>query len=75
MRYVIDSYAWLEYFMCTKLGQNAKLIIENTEEKITPFICLAEVYGKTLRVESQEIAERQRAFIKEKKVHLCIWMS
>lgn len=66
MRYVIDSYAWLEYFMGTKAGENAKAIIENFEEKITPTICLAEVYGKTLQVENQEVAEKQRTFIKEK---------
>jgi len=66
MRYVIDSYAWLEYFMGTKAGETAKAIIECSEEKITPTICLAEVYGKTLRVESQELAEKQRTFIKEK---------
>ncbi len=66
MKYVIDSYAWIEYFMGTKTGENAKAIIENSEEKITPCICLAEVYAKTLKVENQEIAEKQRAFIKEK---------
>jgi PIN domain nuclease of toxin-antitoxin system len=66
MKYVIDSYAWLEYFMGTKGGKKVKSIIEGTEEKITPSICLAEVYAKTLRAENQELAERQRAFIKEK---------
>lgn len=66
MRYVIDSYAWIEYFMGTKTGENVKTIIENSEEKITPSICLAEVYAKTLKVENQEIAEKQKAFIKEK---------
>jgi predicted nucleic acid-binding protein len=66
MKYVIDSYAWIEYFMGTELGGKAKPIIESSEEKITPTICLAEVYAKTLKVESQELAEKQRAFIKEK---------
>ena len=66
MRYVIDSYAWLEYFMGTKLGENAKAIIENSEEKMTPSICLAEVYAKALKVENQEVAEKQKAFIKER---------
>jgi predicted nucleic acid-binding protein len=66
MRYVIDSYAWIEYFMGTKTGETAKGIIECSEEKITPTICLAEVYGKTLKVENQELAEKQRTFIKEK---------
>lgn len=66
MRYVIDSYAWIEYFMGSKTGENARAILENSEEKITPSICLAEVYAKTLKVENQETAEKQRAFIKEK---------
>src|SRR3990172_12540978 len=53
MKYVIDSYAWIAYFM-------------GTEAKITPTICLAEIYAKTLKVENQELAETQRLFIKEK---------
>jgi predicted nucleic acid-binding protein len=48
--------------------QKAKPIIDSSEEKITPTICLAEVYAKTLKVESQELAEKQRVFIKEKSV-------
>lgn len=66
MKYVIDSYAWLEYFMGTETGQKTKIIIENSEEKITPTICLAEVYSKTLKVEGCELAEKQRSFIKER---------
>jgi predicted nucleic acid-binding protein len=66
MRYVIDSYAWIEYFMGTKAGEQVRPIVEGTDEKITPAIVLAEVYAKTLKAESQELAERQRAFIKEK---------
>ncbi len=68
MKYVIDSYAWIEYFMGTKNGEKVKSIIEGQDEKITPTICLAEIYSKTLRVENQELAEKQRAFIKEKSV-------
>ena len=66
MKYVIDSYAWIEYFMGTKTGEKVKPTIEGQEEKITPTICLAEIYAKTLRVENQELAEKQRIFIKEK---------
>ena len=66
MKYVIDSYAWIEYFMGTESGEKAKPIIESQDEKITPTICLAEVYAKTLKVESRELADKQRAFIKEK---------
>ena len=66
MKYVMDSYAWLAYFMGTEEGEKAKTIIESQEEKITPTICLAEVYAKTLKAEGIELAEKQRKFIKEK---------
>jgi len=66
MKYVIDSYAWLAYFMGTEAGEKAKPIIESSEEKITPTICVAEIYEKTLKVDGEELAEKQRAFIKEK---------
>ncbi|MBS7644419.1 MAG: type II toxin-antitoxin system VapC family toxin [Candidatus Bathyarchaeia archaeon] len=66
MRYIIDSYAWIEYFIGSRSGENARRIIEGFEEKLTPTICLAEVYAKTLKVEGRELAERQRAFIKER---------
>lgn len=65
MRYLIDSYAWIEYFMGTSAGEKVKSIIEGLEEKVTPTICLAEVYAKTVKVEGGEMAERQRSFIKE----------
>ena len=68
MKYIIDSYAWLAYFMGTVAGENAKAIIDGSEEKITPTICLAEVYGKTLIVEGKETAEKQRIYIKERSV-------
>jgi predicted nucleic acid-binding protein len=66
MKYVIDSYAWIEYFMGTKTGENTKPLIEGTDEKITPTICIAEIYTKTLKMENLELAEKQRIFIKEK---------
>jgi predicted nucleic acid-binding protein len=52
--------------MGTRMGETVKSLIENSEEKFTPTICMAEVYGKTLKVESQELAEKQRAYIKGK---------
>ena len=69
MKYVIDSYAWIEYFMGTKAGEKVKAIIENSDEKITPTICLAEVYAKTLKVENQELQKNKRTSSR-KKVHL-----
>ncbi len=65
MRYVIDSYAWLEYFMGTGKGEKAKAIIDSGEhEKLTPSICLAEVYAKVVKLEGEGGAEERRAFMK-----------
>jgi len=65
MRYIVDSYAWLEYFMGTVAGEKVKKIIDSSaDEKLTPTICVAEIYAKVLRVEGLERAELQRAFIK-----------
>jgi len=66
MKYIIDSYAWMEYFMGTEAGKKVKRIVEGLEEKVTPTICLAEVYAKTIKIESEELAEKQRVFIKER---------
>ena len=64
---MIDSYAWLEYFMGTAAGEKAKEIIDSVaDEKLTPTICMAEIYAKVLRVEGLERAELQRAFIKSR---------
>jgi len=70
MRYLIDSYAWIEYFMGTEAGEKVKPIVEGLEEKMTPTICLAEVYAKTVKVEGEEMAEKQRSFIKERSAIL-----
>jgi len=65
MRYIIDSYAWLEYFMGTSAGERVREIIDSTvHEKVTPSICVAEVYAKSLRVEDLEKAELRRSFMR-----------
>jgi PIN domain nuclease of toxin-antitoxin system len=66
MKYLIDSYAWMGYFMGTKAGEKVKPVIEGAEEKITPTICLAEIYAKTLQVEGEEMAENREHSLKRK---------
>jgi len=67
MRFIIDSYAWLEYFMGTESGRKVKQIIDSeADEKLTPSICLAEAYAKILKTEDEEKAELRRAFIKSR---------
>jgi PIN domain nuclease of toxin-antitoxin system len=67
MKYIIDSYAWLEYFMGSEAGRKVEEIIDNeADEKLTPSICLAETYAKILKTEDNEKAELRRAFIKSR---------
>jgi len=67
LRYIMDSYAWLEYFMGTEAGARVKEIVDSeADEKLTPSICLAEIYAKILRTEDEQKAELRRAFIKSR---------
>ena len=47
-RYVIDAYAWLEYFRASKSGEVAKKYIES-EDSATPTIVVSEISRKLLR--------------------------
>ncbi len=44
-KYIIDAYAWIEYFKASKYGENAKKYIEN-KVAATPTIVVAEVSRK-----------------------------
>jgi predicted nucleic acid-binding protein len=44
-KYVIDSYAWIEYFRASEYGKTAKEYIENAD-CITPTIVVSEVSRK-----------------------------
>ena len=67
MRYVIDSFAWLEYFMGSPRGKSAKEIIDSkADEKFTPTICVAEVYAKSLKSEGESMAETRRNFMRDR---------
>lgn len=48
--YVIDTFAWLEYFEGTALGERVRGVIEDPENRVmTPAPMLAEVRSKFLR--------------------------
>lgn len=47
-RYVIDAYAWIEYFRASKSGEVAKKYIES-EDSATPTIVVSEISRKLLR--------------------------
>ncbi|HLD58315.1 MAG TPA: PIN domain-containing protein [archaeon] len=44
MKFIIDSYAWIEYFKASAIGEKAKKIIEKKENELfTLDVCLAEI--------------------------------
>jgi predicted nucleic acid-binding protein len=46
--YIIDTYAWIEYFKASEMGEVAKQYIEN-EYAVTPTIVVAEISRKLLK--------------------------
>ena len=44
-KYVIDAYAWIEYFRASKYGEVAKEYVESADS-VTPSIVVAEVSRK-----------------------------
>jgi len=63
-RYVIDSYAWIEYFRGSPLGDKAKEYIESGDAA-TATITLAELRAKYLR-EGWSFFQEDLAFISSK---------
>ena len=50
MIYIIDTYAWIEYFKGSKQGVVLKNLLDAGEDKfITMECCLAELRGHSLR--------------------------
>lgn len=47
-KYIIDAYAWIEYFRASRYGEVAKKYIES-EGSATPTIVVAEISRKLLR--------------------------
>ncbi|MGD0643603.1 MAG: type II toxin-antitoxin system VapC family toxin [Candidatus Bathyarchaeia archaeon] len=43
--YIIDTYAWIEYFKASKMGEAAKEFIES-ENSVTPTIVVSEISRK-----------------------------
>ncbi len=62
-RIVVDTYAWVEFFLGTEKGEVVKRLIFETDEVYTPDIVLAELARKYVRegVEESEVAKRVKA--------------
>ena len=62
-KYVLDSYAWVEYFKGTKSGKKVKEILENNN-CFTPTIVIAEL-SDTYSREGYDFWEKDLEFILE----------
>lgn len=60
MKIVVDTYAWIEFFIGSKSGEKAKEILQEAEETYTPDVVIAEIARKYMRegVNEQTILER-----------------
>ena len=47
-KYIIDAYAWIEYFRASKSGEIAKKYIES-EDSTTPTIVVSEISRKLMK--------------------------
>lgn len=60
-KYILDSYAWIEYFIASEKGMEVKEIIERQSNEIyTSVITVAEVCGKA----KKENADHEGAYKK-----------
>ncbi|NAT10989.1 hypothetical protein C4E22_05530 [ANME-1 cluster archaeon AG-394-G06] len=58
---LIDSFAWIEYFMGTEMGEEVRDVVERDKQLYTSPIVIAEIYSKSLRTDGR--AEERRNFI------------
>lgn len=58
---LLDSFAWMEYFMGTRRGEKVKKSVDDDIQLYTSPIVIAEIYSKSLRTDGK--AEERKAFI------------
>ncbi len=57
---LIDSWAWIEYFRGTEMGEKTVPLIEGGDEIVVSALNIAEVYHAVLRKKGKDTAERHR---------------
>lgn len=50
---LLDSFAWMEYFMGTLRGKKVKGFVDDDLQLYTPPIVIAEIYSKSLRTDKK----------------------
>jgi len=63
MMILLDSFAWLEYFMGTKKGEKVRELVDDDTQIYTSPIVIAEIYSKSVRTEGTKKAEERKDFI------------
>lgn len=58
---LLDSFAWMEYFMGTQKGEKVKRLVDDDIQLYTSPIVIAEIYSKSLRTDGN--AEVRKDFI------------
>jgi predicted nucleic acid-binding protein len=58
---LLDSFAWMEYFMGTYKGEKVKRFVEDNLQLYTSPIVIAEIYSKSLRTDGN--AQERTDFI------------
>jgi len=58
---LLDSFAWMEYFMGTQEGEKIRRFVDDDIQLYTSPIVIAEIYSKSLRTDGN--AEERKDFI------------
>ncbi|MBC2747145.1 MAG: type II toxin-antitoxin system VapC family toxin, partial [ANME-2 cluster archaeon] len=58
---LLDSFAWMEYFMGTQEGEKVRRYVDDDIQLYTSPIVIAEIYSKSLRTDGN--AEERKDFI------------
>ncbi|NJD53783.1 MAG: type II toxin-antitoxin system VapC family toxin [Candidatus Methanoperedens sp.] len=58
---MLDSFAWMEYFMGSQKGEEVKKLVDDDSQLYTSPIVIAEIYSKSLRTDGN--ADERKDFI------------
>lgn len=62
---LFDTFAWIEYFEGTRLGEQVRQFLEDVPSAYTCPVVLAEVVSKSLRRYSEQETQRYLDYIRE----------
>lgn len=65
---LVDSSAWLEYFMGTEVGEKIRDIVEDNEILYTSPVIIAEILSKSIRTDGYSRGKERAGFILERCV-------